>query len=358
MWRTWSTEVARRGEYGERRRALAHPTDPDSVAAWIVRYLQAQQVRGLRAGSLDSYRRDLAAFESWCRDRAIGCPGEIGKPMLERYQRHLFYWRKANGEPLTLQRQSVMLARVRGWFRWLVRQNAVMANPASDLEMPRVPRRILPEALSQTEAEALLAAFDLTDKAGVLGRAMGEVFYATGIRRVELCELDLFDVDAGRGVLHVRCGKGHKARMVPLGERALAWLQRYLCEVRPVFVHDPNDRALFINERGVRVTTSGVGDRIDQAKRRAGISKRGACHLLRHTAATLMLENGADVRYIQEFLGHESLTSTQIYTHVSIAQLKAVHAATHPGAKLERRSDAVAVEGSAILMADADVDAG
>ncbi|UXI68063.1 site-specific tyrosine recombinase XerC [Tahibacter amnicola] len=331
--------MPRRGEYGERRRALESPATSDSMAAWITRYLHAQLIRGLREGSLDTYRRDLSAFDSWCRERGVERPGEITKPMLERYQRHLFYYRKANGEPLTLQRQGVMLARVRSWFRWLVRHNHVAANPASDLDMPRVPRRILPEALSKDEAESLLASFDLDDGAGVLGRAMAEVFYSTGIRRVELCDLDLYDIDAVRGVLHVRCGKGRKGRMVPIGERALAWVQRYVNEVRPTFARDPADPALFINERGTRVTTSGAGDRIDQAKRRAGITKRGSCHLLRHTAATLMLENGADVRYIQELLGHAELSTTQIYTHVSITKLKAIHAATHPGAKLERKAD-------------------
>jgi len=352
--------MARRGEYGSRRRALESPVAPDSIAAWILRFIEAQRVRGLRAGSVEANRRSLSAFHAWCVERAIGTPPEITKPMLERYQRHLFYYRKADGEPLTLQHQHVMLCAVKAWFRWLVRHNHLASNPAADLDMPRVPRRILPEALSQAEAEALLGAFDLSDAAGVLGRTVAEVLYSTGIRRAELCDLNLSDIDSGRGVLYVRYGKGGKGRVVPLGERTQAWLRRYATQVRPLLVGDPTEPALFVNERGARVTTSGVGDSIDRAKRRAGITKRGACHLLRHTAATLMLENGADVRYIQELLGHAGLSTTQIYTHVSIAKLKAIHEATHPGAKLERRSEAVAaeLEPSATLMADPDIEAG
>ncbi len=331
--------MPRKGEKGSREQLLAAHLTPDSLAAWINRSIEAQTVRGLSALTIGAYRRDLTAFHAWCVERGLTLPREISKPIMERYQRSLFYYRKANGAPLSLQRQLVMLGRVKALFRYLVRHNQVLANPASDLELPRVPMRTLPDALTVSEAEAILAAFDLDDPAGVLGRVMTEVLYSTGIRRAELCQLSLFDIDANRGVLHVRRGKGGKGRMVPIGERALAWVRRYVDTVRPQFVSDPRETALFVNERGAPVNAPGLGDRVDQAKRRAGITKRGACHLFRHTAATLMLEHGADLRYIQEMLGHALIGTTQIYTHVSIGKLKAIHAATHPGAKLERRGD-------------------
>jgi len=328
--------MPRKGEYGDARQALfAGPAD--GLGAFIVRFVEAQRVRGLHELSVGSYRRDLIVFHAWCSERDLTKPAAITKPILERYQRHLFYYRQKDGQPLSLRRQLVMLMRVRALFRWLVRHNVVLSNPASDLEFPNVPRRSLPDALTAAEAEAILAAFDVDDPAGLLGRAMAEVLYSTGLRRAELCDLTLFDLDPSRGVVHVRRGKGGKARMVPIGERALAWVRKYVDDARPQFVTDPTERALFVNERGAPVNAPGLGDRIDQAKRRAGVTKRGACHLFRHTAATLMLENGADVRYIQEMLGHARLDTTQIYTHVSIGKLKAIHAATHPAAKLEPR---------------------
>jgi integrase/recombinase XerD len=328
--------MPRKGAYGDARRALVAGA-PDGLGAFVVRYVEAQALRGIHALTIASYRRDLIAFHAWCSERDVAKPTEITKPVLERYQRHLFYYRQKNGQPLSLRRQVLMLTRVRSFFRWLARHNFVLSNPASDLDVPRVPRRSLPDALTAAEAEAILAAFDLDDPAGVLGRAMAEVLYSTGLRRAELCDLTVFDLDPARGVVHVRKGKGGKGRMVPIGERALAWIRKYVDDVRPQFVTDPAERALFVNERGAPVNAPGLGDRIDQAKRRAGITKRGACHLFRHTAATLMLENGADVRYIQEMLGHARLDTTEIYTHVSIGKLKAIHAATHPAAKLERQ---------------------
>ena len=339
--------MPRKGELGPRELLLAANTAPDGLAAWITRYIEMQAVRGLSALTVRAYRHDLVVFHGWCVERGLEHPREISKPIVERYQRYLFHYRKKNGAPLSLQRQIVMLARVNALFRYLVRHNRILANPASDLELPRVPLRTLPDVLTIEEVESILAAFDLDDPAGVLGRTMVEVLYSTGIRRAELCRLSVFDIDVGRGGLHVRRGKGGKSRMVPIGERALAWVRRYVDTVRPQLVGDPAETALFINERGVPVNAHGLGDRVDQAKRRAGVNKRGACHLLRHTAATLMLEHGADLRYIQEMLGHATISTTQIYTHVSIGKLKAIHAATHPGAKLERRASDEREDGDA-----------
>lgn len=124
---------------------------------------------------------------------------------------------------------------------------------------------------------------------------------------------------------------------MPIGERALAWVQRYLDEARPQLVADPQERTLFLNRHGRAFQSSGLGDRVRGYIEAAGVTKRGACHLFRHAMATQMLEHGADIRYIQAMLGHESLDTTQIYMHVSIAKLQAVHAATHPGARLKRR---------------------
>jgi integrase/recombinase XerD len=154
--------------------------------------------------------------------------------------------------------------------------------------------------------------------------------YSTGMRRMELIGLDLYDIDSERGTVMVRQGKGKKDRMVPIGERCVAWIDKYLSDVRPSLVVDVADRTLFLTNLGEAFTPNRLTQLVRNYVDAASIGKRGACHLFRHTMATLMLENGADIRFIQQMLGHADLSTTQIYTQVSIRQLKQIHTATHP----------------------------
>jgi integrase/recombinase XerD len=171
---------------------------------------------------------------------------------------------------------------------------------------------------------------------GLRDRAMMEILYATAIRRGELIALQLYDVDYGRTTLMIRQGKGNKDRVVPLGERAKSWLAAYRDQVRPGLVAGRDDGTLFLSRDGRALEPKRLSEKVRGYVERAAIAKPGSCHLLRHTAATLMLEGGADIRFIQALLGHESLETTQIYTRVSITKLAQIHAATHPGAKLVR----------------------
>jgi integrase/recombinase XerD len=329
--------MAREGDYGARRRRLEAPSGPDSLAAWMRRYLQTLEVEGYGKDLLNARRQALAVFLEWCGERELQRPGEITRPILERYQRHLFYLRKPDGQPLTPMRQWLLIDHVRLWFRWLVKRNHLPTNPASDLDMPRVPRSLLPDPLEAHEVEAVLAQPDVTEVHGLRDRALLELLYSTGLRRAEAMRLTVYDIEPLRGIVRVHLGKGGKDRVVPIGERALAWVQRYLDEARPQLVADPQERTLFLNRHGRAFQSSGLGDRVRAYIEAAGVTKRGACHLFRHAMATQMLEHGADIRYIQAMLGHASLDTTQIYTHVSIAKLQAVHAATHPGARLKRQ---------------------
>jgi integrase/recombinase XerD len=183
----------------------------------------------------------------------------------------------------------------------------------------------------------VLAQADLGDPLGVRDRAIMETLYSTGIRRKEVAGLAVFDIDADRGVVMVRQGKGGKERMVPIGERALGWIEKYRTQVRPQHAVEPDPGTLFLTAWGEPLALMSLTDLVRRYVSRANIGKQGGCHLFRHTMATLMLEGGADVRHIQEMLGHASLETTQIYTQVSIRSLKAIHSATHPAAKLERR---------------------
>lgn len=321
------------------RWALENPTDPQGMAAWMRRYLEHQTTLGLAAHSLERIRGDLMRFGVWCEERGLMRPPELTVPILERYQRYLFYYRKKDGAPLSAATQVRELARLKHWCRWLVRQRGLLSNPAADLEMPRVSRRNVPRVLTPAEVETILAQPDVQTPTGLRDRAILEVLYSTGIRRMELANLTVFDVQWTRGTVFVRQGKGRKDRLVPIGERAMAWVRTYLDEARPTLAADPSETTLFLSTDGQRLHLNTLTVLARRMVRQAGIVKAGACHLFRHAAATFMLENGADIRYIQAMLGHADIGTTQVYTHVSIEKLRAIHAATHPGAKLEQRGE-------------------
>ena len=279
---------------------------------------------------------DLVRFAQWCIAREIDRPNAITKPIIERFQRHLYYHRKRNGQPLAINRQRVWITHLQGLFRWLAKHNHLPFNPASDLDLPRKQTGQLRDPLTIEEVERVLALPDVSQPLGLRDRAMLELFYATGLRRMELANLGIDSIAFTRGTVFVREGKGRKDRIVPVGARALAWIQRYLDQARPAFVVDVREPALFLNRHGQGFSSNGLTGMIRQYFKAAGITKPGSCHLFRHTMATVMLDNGADVRFIQEMLGHARLETTQGYTHVAIGKLIAIHAATHPGAKLER----------------------
>jgi integrase/recombinase XerD len=306
----------------------------ESIATWTARYLEWMRVRRYSERTVDTNRRHLEAFEAWCEARGIGGPEEVTKPILERYQRHLFHYRKKSGRPLSYSSQAGKLIALRGYFRWLARQNVLLSNPASELELPRPEKRLPKHVLTASEVERVLATADVTDPLGLRDRAIMETLYSTGMRRSELAGLSLFDLDAERATVMIRQGKGNKDRVVPIGERALLWVDKYASDVRPELVVGGGEATLFLTRLGEPMTADTLSYRLKRYVDAANTGKTGACHLFRHSMATLMLEGGADVRYVQEMLGHSKLETTQIYTHVSIAKLQAVHAATHPSARL------------------------
>jgi len=315
----------------------AEALDPEGLVAWARRYLEALRMKNYSERTLETRESYLMLFNRWCADRSITRPTEVTKPILERYQRYLFHYRREDGRPLTFQTQHKRLVQVRGYFKWLTRQNVLLWNPASELELPKLERRLRATSVTETEAEKVMQQPDTTEPLGIRDRAILEVFYSTGIRRMELVNLRFFDLDGERGTLIVRQGKGKKDRTVPVGERAALWVDKYLSQVRPELVVAPDEGILFLTEDGRSLPANRLTQLVREYVAAAGSGKKGACHLFRHTMATVMLENGADIRYIQEMLGHVELSTTQIYTQVSIRQLKAVHALTHPSAKLERR---------------------
>lgn len=314
----------------QERRPLGAEGDSQGFAALADAYLEALRVRNYSPATIASREHHLREFISWAEERGLTRPAEVTKPTLERYQRWLYHYRKKNGEPLSFRSQHGCLVPVRALFKWLCRQNLLLANPAADLELPRAEKRLPRHVLTAAEAERVLALPDVAQPLGVRDRAMLEALYSTGLRRMELLGLKLYDLDQERGTLFVRQGKGKKDRMIPMGERAFGWVRRYLDDARPSLALSPDDGTVFLTNAGLPFEanrlTQLVRDYVDAAQ----IGKTGSCHLFRHTCATLMLEGGADIRFIQQMLGHAKLETTQIYTQVSIRQLKEVHTRTHP----------------------------
>jgi integrase/recombinase XerD len=279
-----------------------------------------------------SKKRDasIRRFIEWCDQRGLDNPQDVTKPVLERYRRFLFHYRKQNGYPLSFTTQHSLLAPLRAFFKWLNKENYILYNPASEFELPRLPKRLPKYILTVEEINDMLNHTAVYGKMGIRDRAILETFYSCGLRRMELVNLKIHDLDLDRGTLTIFEGKWQKDRVVPIGDRACLWIQKYLDEVRPTLVRDEDSGHLFLTNSGEPFVKNRITDLVKKYKEAVGIDKPGASHLFRHAMATHMLENGADIRYIQMILGHVNLSSTEIYTQVSIKKLKEVHKATHP----------------------------
>lgn len=321
--------------------------DPASLYHQMRPFLQWMLTMHYSPRTVDNRELYLRYFIQWCDERGLVRPQEITRPILERYQRHLFLHRKKDGQPLSTRSQGTRIVPIRAWFKWLTKNNHILYNPAADLELPRQEQRLPRHILTTDEAERVLNVPDASTPMGVRDRAMLETFYSTGMRRMELIGLHQFDIDFERGTVMVRQGKGRKDRMIPIGERALAWIAAYRDAVRPQMALAQDDGTLFLTNQGEAFTPNRLTQMVRDTINAAGIAKKGSCHLFRHTMATLMLENGADIRFIQAMLGHAELSTTQIYTQVSIVKLKEIHTLTHP-ARLKRVSGEVQSASEAI----------
>ena len=312
----------------KKRKPQAAPATP--LEALMREHLRSLEVRNYSEFTVKGRAGHIRFFLDWLKERGITDPIEVTRPVLERYQRHLFYSRKKNGEPLSFSSQHARLVPLRVWFRWMTRQNHILHNPASEIDLPRLGRTLPKVILSAQEVEQIMTLCDVEEPIGLRDRALMEVLYSTGMRRLEIVRLKLYDLQLDRGLILVNQGKGSKDRYVPIGARAAAWLEKYIREGRPQLVSEPDDFTVFLTAQGELFSrdhlTFVVRGRIEDAK----LGKGGACHLFRHTMATLMHENGADIRHIQALLGHEDIRTTQIYTQVAIRALQQIHAATHP----------------------------
>ena len=278
--------------------------------------------RRLAANTLTSYARDLVLLGDFAEARDVGVD-RLDRGDLEAFVRDLM------GSGLAPRSVARVVACVRGFYRFLLADGQVASNPADDLRAPRS-WPALPKFLSTADVDVLLEQPDVTTAVGVRDRTLIELLYATGLRVSELVSLqpESLHLDAG----YLTCmGKGGRERLVPIGSAAVEWLRRYLASARPVLLGPRTSARVFVNARGgVRLTRVGFWKKLKQYARQAGLPRDLSPHVLRHSFATHLLERGADLRSIQTLLGHADLSTTQIYTHILAARLRAVYDEYHP----------------------------
>jgi len=292
------------------------------------RYLKHLEAEGrLSPFTIRNYREDLEAFLKYLMEQGIQWLGEVDRPLLRSYLARLAAQKTARGS------MARKVSAIRSFYRWLVREEVLELNPLTNFTPPKRQRR-LPSFLRPTEMARLLQSPDPATPQGIRDRALLELLYAAGLRVSEIVSLDLTDVDLTRREVRV-WGKGAKQRIVLLGRPAVAALERYLEAGRPKLQGKERSQALFLNRFGGRLSERALQSSLRKYAAKAGIERGVHPHLLRHTFATHLLDGGADLRVVQELLGHTSLGSTQIYTHVSQAEMRRHYLAAHPRGRIK-----------------------
>lgn len=314
--------------------AAAPASGPDALtlpAAWrdAIDHLEThlRHERGRRDATVLAYRADATHLATRAHDWGVDEPGEVDLPLLRRYLAALISDGYARS---TAARRA---STTRTWFALLARDGFVARDPAALLATPQQGRS-LPRVLRLDQVERLLGAPDVSTPDGCRDRALLEFLYATGARVAEACGLDLADLDLDDGLVRLD-GKGGKQRLVPLGRPAIQALHTWLQGARPALSDGRAQDAVFLNTRGSRLGTRDARTAVERAARLAGLG-HVTPHTLRHCYATHLLEHGADVRQVQELLGHASLATTQRYTHLSRGRLREIHTAAHPRARSRR----------------------
>lgn len=277
--------------------------------------------QGLSPHSIAAYRSDLAGASAFLVARG----GDLLRATRDDLVTYLDHRRAGRAKTRTRAR---LLSTLRRFYGYLVRENRIEVDPTALIESPKI-ERSLPKSLTEEQVERLLAAPDAATATGLRDRAMLETLYATGLRVSELVQLTLPRLSLTQGLVRA-IGKGNKERLVPLGEEAVNWLQRYLDEAREALMKRRATDALFVSPRGGPLTRQAFWHAIKRYAHQAAITTPLSPHTLRHAFATHLLDHGADLRVVQMLLGHADLSTTQIYTHVARARLKDLHAKHHP----------------------------
>lgn len=285
-------------------------------------YLKVE--RGLSENTINSYGIDLKLFLEYLRENEIPSFKQVNKEVIVNYMQSEKNNNKANSSIL----RSV--SSLRKFFQYLAQEKIIEKDPMLLIDTPKK-KQHLPQVLTKEEVEKLLRSPNTGQVLGLRDRAMLELMYATGLRISEIINLKLEDLHLTMGTLQT-LGKGHKERIIPVGDEAIKWVNRYLEEARPKLLKQKRSNYLFLNFHGNNLTRQGVWKNLKAEVRKAGIQKNITPHTLRHSFATHILENGADLRIVQELLGHADISTTQIYTHLSNKQLADIYNRAHPRA--------------------------
>jgi integrase/recombinase XerD len=277
----------------------------------------------LSMNTLQSYRRDIEQYFNYLHEINLQNISNSNKTTVIAY---LLYLQKKGRATSTISRN---LASIRSFYQYIAKNKLIDHDPTAELESPKVEKK-LPQILSPEEVELLLDQPQCVDLKGYRDKAMLELLYATGIRVSELIQLDMQDLNID--LAYIKCNKGTRERMIPIGSMAISALKEYLNKSRPLLIQNNDEKALFVNINGGRLTRQGFWKIIKQYKNQAQISKDITPHTLRHSFAAHLLENGADLRSIQEMLGHSDISSTQIYAQIAKNRIKEVYKKTHPRA--------------------------
>jgi len=313
-----------------------NPTFSEEKFLWqeTQEYLRTLLARNYSKETVEKKRWYLKNFLQWCESQGLRYAGEIQRTHLLAYGHYLEqYHRKDTGEPLCLERKRRSFNTVTVLFTYIYKQLIIPTNPTIGIKLFAGSQGATRRGLSEELIELIMLEPNLKRPLGVRDRAILETLYSTGIRRMELCNIHLFDLDISQGLLTIRQGKGSKDRLVPIGGRAIFWLERYLREVRPYLVKGMDPQVLFLGRDGPPLGKHSISQIVRNHKKSAGIVAVGAAHLLRHSAASVMLKNGAQIQTIQQFLGHQSLSTTQIYAGVNLSKLKEAYLVAHPGSE-------------------------
>jgi len=305
----------------------------NSFKSFVDEYAKSLKVRNLADRSIKGVRWRLGRFSIYLETCGITHIDQITKEAVAAYQIELYQCINKKGAPNTVSYQNNMLSAVKQFMQFLHERDYIVSDPARDIQYAKQPQRLPRSILTLSEARKIIHAPDTKTVIGYRDRTILEVLYSSGIRKEEVNNLTLNDVDYHDGFLRIIEGKGKKDRIVPIGRIACRYLENYIKSVRPELIKDPYNNHLFLSLRGGRLSKNMVWEMVKKYAKKARIRKNVHPHTFRHSCATLMLKNKADLRTIQKLLGHTSLTSTQVYTHLSIVDLKEVHKKCHPREK-------------------------
>ncbi len=300
------------------------------LRSWQARFRDyIELVKGWSQRTREAYCQELKPFFAYLERQGVTQLGRLTRSHLEGYRLELSQL-QFQGKPITAKTQQAKLCAVKSFVKFLYRENFLLLDVGTDFEIPSGPKGLPRAILSETEVLRLLETPDTSTVRGLRDRAIVELLYGTGLRNTELRELMLQQLDLSNGVVRIERGKGNKARVLPLGEEAQAWLEEYLQKSRPELARDPEKTWVFLTNWGAQLTRKWLSFRVSQLAKAAGLPKTSTPHVLRHSCATHMLRRGAGVRHLQTLLGHSCLNTTQIYTRVEVSDLAKVVRKFHP----------------------------